>query len=97
MEQKLYIIETKSCIKLSNPHGSDGTIPSKISLPLTNTFLTHTVQMEPAKFLLKNKIAYSLFYQYSDKYYTKLLKNLQVEVFFRKPRYTENILLYFIL
>ena len=53
--------------------------------------------MEPAKFLLNNKIAYSLLYQYSNNYYTKLLKNLQVDIFFRKPRYTENILLYFIL
>jgi hypothetical protein len=53
--------------------------------------------MEPVKFLLKNKIACNLLYQYSDNYFTKLLKNLQVEVFCSKPRYTENILLYFIL
>ena len=53
--------------------------------------------MEPVKFSLNNKIAYSLLYQYSDKYYIKFLKNPQVEVFCSKPRYTENILLYFIL
>ena len=53
--------------------------------------------MEPVKFLFKNKIAYNLLYQHSDNHYTKFLKNLQVEVFCSKPRYTENILLYFIL
>jgi hypothetical protein len=53
--------------------------------------------MEPVKFLLKDKIAYSLLYQYSNNYYTKFLKNLQVDIFCSKPRYTENILLYFIL
>jgi hypothetical protein len=53
--------------------------------------------MEPVKFLSNNKIAYTLLYQYSDNHYTKLLKNLQVDIFFHKPRYTENILLYFIL
>jgi hypothetical protein len=53
--------------------------------------------MEPVKFLLNNKIAYSLLYQYSDNHYTKFLKIPQVDIFFRKPRYTENILLYFIL
>jgi hypothetical protein len=52
--------------------------------------------MEPVKNLIKNKIAETLFNCQVVKHYTKFLKNLQVEVFCSKPRYTENILLYFI-
>jgi hypothetical protein len=53
--------------------------------------------MEPAKILIKIKIAEILFNCQCVKHYTKLLKNLQVDIFCSKLRYTENILLYFIL
>jgi hypothetical protein len=53
--------------------------------------------MEPVKNLAKIKIAKTLFNSQVAKYYTKFLKIPQVDIFFHKPRYTENILLYFIL
>jgi hypothetical protein len=45
------------------------------------SFLTHTVQMESVKNLTKIKIAKTLFNSQVVKHYTKLLKNLQVDIF----------------